>query len=123
MRPPPKNQSVAANLAGVALASFLGVAFTVACTRPRELSAVDRGAVIYRTNCISCHNPDPNLPGPTGPAIAGVSRALLDARVLHGTYPPGYTPQRKTHVMRALPWLEGQVDELAAYLAAAKTRP
>lgn len=108
----------AARILGVAVAAMLGVAFAAACTKPRELSAVDRGAVIYRTNCVSCHNADPKLPGPIGPAIAGVPRALLDARVLHGTYPPGYAPQRKTHMMRALPWLDGHLDDLAAYLAA-----
>jgi mono/diheme cytochrome c family protein len=112
-----------ASILSVAIAATIGVAFAAACTKPRELSAADRGAVIYRTNCISCHNADPNLPGPIGPAIAGVPRALLDARVLHGTYPPGYTPQRKTHTMRALPWLDGHVDDLAAFLAAAVHHP
>jgi mono/diheme cytochrome c family protein len=112
----------AARILGVAVAAMLGVAFAAACAKPRQLSAVERGEVVYRTNCISCHNPDPNLPGPTGPAIAGVSRALLDARVLHGTYPSGYTPQRKSHTMRALPWLDGHIDDLAAFLAA-RRRP
>ena len=102
----------------IACAAMLGLVMASACSRPRELSPADRGAVIYRTNCISCHNADPNLPGPIGPAIAGAPRALLDARVLHGTYPVGYIPQRKTHTMRALPWLDGHVDDLAAFLAA-----
>ena len=111
-------------IAAFVCAALIGLAMASACARPRELSAVDRGAVIYRTNCISCHNADPNLPGPIGPAVAGASRALLDARVLHGTYPPGYTPRFKTHTMRALPWLDGHVDDLAAYLtAAAPHRP
>ena len=64
------------------------------------MSAADRGEVVYRTNCISCHNRDPNLPGPIGPAIADSPRALIEARVLHGTYPPGYAPQRTTRTMR-----------------------
>jgi len=102
-----------------AIAAFIGLAFAAACGKPRELSAVDRGEVIYRTNCISCHNSDPNLAGPLGPAIAGASRALIEARVLHGTYPPGYHPQRKSHTMRALPWLDGHLDDLTAYLTAA----
>jgi mono/diheme cytochrome c family protein len=105
-------------IASFTCAVLIGLAMASACAKPRELSAVDRGAVIYRTNCISCHNADPSLPGPIGPAVAGVSRALLDARVLHGTYPPGYTPHFKTHTMRALPWLDGHVDDLDAYLTA-----
>jgi mono/diheme cytochrome c family protein len=101
-----------------AIAALIGVAFAAACGK-HDVTAVDRGEAIYRTNCISCHNRDPNLPGPLGPAIAGVSRSLIEARVLHGTYPPGYHPQRKSHTMRALPWLDGHVDDLSAYLAAA----
>ena len=95
----------------------------MACSKPRELSAVERGEVVYRSNCISCHNRDPNIAGPLGPAIAGSPRSLIEARVLHGTYPPGYLPQRKSHTMRALPWLDGHVDDLTAFLAdAAKHR-
>jgi mono/diheme cytochrome c family protein len=107
------------HLVSLAIAALLGLAFATACGKPRELTAADRGEVIYRTNCISCHNSDPNLPGPLGPAIAGSSRALIEARVLHGTYPPGYHPQRHSHTMRALPWLDGHIDDLTAYLAAA----
>jgi mono/diheme cytochrome c family protein len=119
---PPASREVLARLASVACAALLGVAIASACGKPpHELSAADRGEVIYRTNCTSCHNADPNLPGPLGPAIADSPRALLDARVLHGTYPAGYHPQRKTHTMRALPWLDGHVDDLAAYLAAVNT--
>jgi mono/diheme cytochrome c family protein len=103
----------------LAIAAVLGLMFAAACGKPHELSAADRGEVIYRTNCISCHNSDPNLPGPLGPAIAGSPRALVEARVLHGTYPPGYHPQRHSHTMRALPWLDGHIDDLTAYLAAA----
>ncbi len=121
MRPSGAGRRVLSRATSVACAALLGLAMASACGKPRELSAADRGAVIYRTNCISCHNADPNLPGPIGPAIADAPRALLDARVLHGTYPPGYTPLRKTHTMRALPWLDGHVDDLAAYLASVNT--
>ena len=106
--------------------ALFGVAFAMvvtACSKPRELSAVDRGEVVYRTNCISCHDRDPNISGPLGPAIAGSSRALIEARVLHGTYPTGYVAQRKSHTMRALPWLDGHVDDLTAYLDYAAKHP
>jgi mono/diheme cytochrome c family protein len=109
---------VSAALLGVAVAMIIA-----ACGKPRELSPVERGEVVYRTNCISCHNGDPNIAGPLGPAIAGSPRSLIEARVLHGTYPLGYVPQRKSHTMRALPWLEGHVDDLAAYLDDAAKHP
>jgi mono/diheme cytochrome c family protein len=113
-------RGVVARISCIAVAVVLGVALAAACGKPRELTAVDRGEVIYRTNCISCHNANPNVEGALGPAIAGAPRALIEARVLHGNYPPGYHPQRKSHTMRALPWLDGHVDDLTAYLAAAK---
>ena len=34
-------------------------------------------------------------------------------------YPPGYTPKRTTHAMRALPQLKDRIDDLTAFLAEA----
>ncbi len=82
---------------------------------------VQRGRVVYMTNCVVCHNINPNFPGSQGPAIAGSSRTLIEARVLHLAYPSGYQPQRKTHAMRAFPQLAPEIDNLAAFLQAAKT--
>ena len=95
------------------------LALWIAACGPRELTPAQRGEVVYRTNCASCHNRDPNLPGWLGPPIAGSSRALIADRVLHVAYPPGYIPKRTTHQMRALPWLSGHIDDLTAYLKAA----
>jgi hypothetical protein len=67
-----------------------------------------------------CHNADPNKPGSQGPEIAGASRELLEARVMHATYPPGYKPKRNSHAMLPLPHLAGKIDDLTAFLAAAK---
>lgn len=72
--------------------------------------------MIYMTNCVVCHNPDPNLPGSQGPPIAGSSRELVEARVLHLSYPPGYKPKRNTHAMRALPMLAPEIDNITAFL-------
>jgi mono/diheme cytochrome c family protein len=69
------------------------------------------------TNCVVCHNPNPNLAGSQGPPIAGSSRELIEDRVLYLKYPPGYTPKRTTHAMRAIPQLKNQIDDLTAFLA------
>jgi len=84
------------------------------------MTAAERGAIIYRTNCSSCHNENPNLAGSLGPAIAGSPRSLIAARVLHGAYPGGYVPKRHSHIMRPLPWVGPHIDDLTAYLAAVK---
>jgi mono/diheme cytochrome c family protein len=91
-----------------------------ACPKPAsrtEAQAVTTGRQVFLINCASCHNINPNLDGSVGPAIAGSSRALVEARVLHQTYPPGYTPKRTTHLMRPLPWLAPKIDDLTAFLA------
>jgi mono/diheme cytochrome c family protein len=85
--------------------------------------AVARGRQVYLSVCTACHNADPNRDGSVGPANAGSSRALLEAKVLHGTYPPGYTPKRPSAVMPRFENLAGSIDDLAAFLADAKQHP
>ena len=60
---------------------------------------------------------NPAQDGALGPAVAGSSLELLEARVVHGRYPEGYAPKRDSRVMVPLPHLEPQLTELAAYLA------
>ena len=89
---------------------------------PEQL--VERGKSIYTGNCISCHNIDPRKDGSVGPMVAGASLLLLEARMIQGTYPPGYKPLRETHVMPVLPHLKAEIPALAAYLAeASKAAP
>jgi len=84
----------------------------------QELSELaQRGRVTYVSLCIACHNADPNEDGSLGPAIAGASRALLEAKVLRGEYPPGYVPKRDSNAMPPFPHLAGEIDALHAYLA------
>lgn len=78
--------------------------------------APDKGRQVWLGQCIACHNSDPAKDGPLGPAVKGSSRALLEARVLRGEYPPGYTPKRPSKVMPARPDLAPSIPDLAAYL-------
>ncbi len=91
----------------------------VADTRtPEELVKAGRGT--YNANCIACHNMDPTKDGALGPAVAGASFELLEARVIRGEYPAGYGPKRDTKVMIALPHLKAKLPEIAAYLGSLK---
>ena len=98
--------------------AVLGIAMaTAGCQNGPELSeAAQRGMKTYFQICIACHNAKPSLDG-LGPPIARSSRALIEARVVYGTYPAGYQPKRKSFAMPAFPNLAGNVDDLAAYLA------
>jgi len=96
---------------GVALAA-LGCAPDDAALSP----LAQEGQRVYQNVCIACHNGDPNRDGSPGPAIAGSSRALLEARVVHGSYPPGYQPKRPGAAMPRFEFLADKIDALAAYL-------
>jgi mono/diheme cytochrome c family protein len=101
---------------GLALIAIVAMACAGESEEPGD-PAVARGEKIYRNICVVCHNADPNQPGPLGPANAGASRELLEAKLLRGEYPAGYTPQRNTQQMPRFEFLEPNLDDIAAYLA------
>lgn len=100
-----------APLALLALAVALG-----GCSDSGLSPVAERGWQVYQTQCIACHSTDPAQPGSLGPAIKGSSRELLEAKVLHGAYPPGYTPKRPTKVMTPIPAAAPDIGALAEYL-------
>ncbi len=77
----------------------------------------NRGRAVYTANCIACHNPDASLDGGIGPAVAGSSLELLEARIMRNEYPEDYRPKRDTRAMIPLPYLEKDLKALATYLA------
>ena len=94
--------------------------FAFACSSPDEKALsplAQEGEKIYLNVCIACHNGNPNLDGALGPANAGSSEELLAAKVLHGEYPPGYTPKRPgSATMPRFEYLADKIPALAAYL-------
>ena len=95
-------------LAGVAALGLVG------CERQKLSPEAERGRLVYNSQCTACHNFDPSQPGAVGPEVKGSSRALIEGKVVHGTYPPGYRPKRATHVMPPQPPLAPDVPALAA---------
>ncbi len=88
----------------------------------RALSDLAReGERVYQNVCIACHHGNPNLDGALGPANAGASVELLEAKVLRGEYPPGYTPKRPgSNTMPRFEYLADKIPALAAYLGEVK---
>jgi mono/diheme cytochrome c family protein len=109
-------------LAVLSLAAALAAGGACSDSGPEggEDPAVARGRAVYLSVCTACHHADPNLDGSVGPANAGASRELLEAKLLRGAYPPGYAPKRPTSLMPRFENLAGSVGDLAAFLAAAK---
>jgi mono/diheme cytochrome c family protein len=97
--------------------ALLALAVAAAGCSDAGLSPVaERGRQAYLANCVACHNPDPTQPGPIGPALKGSPRELLEAKVLNGSYPPGYAPKRPTKVMVPIPAVAPEIAALAEYL-------
>lgn len=86
------------------------------CSESGLSPSAERGRQVYLAHCIACHHSDPSQPGAIGPPVKGSSRALLEAKVLNGTYPPGYVPKRPTKVMVPLPGVAPDLAALADYL-------
>jgi mono/diheme cytochrome c family protein len=105
----------------VALALLAPAALGCSEGEPGDPAAAEarRGEQVFLNNCTACHARDPRQAGPIGPPVAGSSLDLLEAKVLHNEYPPGYTPKRDTRAMIPLPHLEPELPALAAYLAKA----
>ena len=95
--------------------SEAGAPSTPSVPEPGKLVA--EGRATYHGSCTACHNPDPILDGALGPAVAGASVELLEARIMRAEYPPGHTPRRTTAAMLAMPFLESKIPALAAFLA------
>ena len=100
-----------APLAWLTLALALG-----GCSDSGLSPAAERGRQTYQAQCIACHSTDPAQPGSLGPPLKGSSRELLEAKVLHGAYPPGYTPKRPTKLMTPIPAAAPDIGALAEYL-------
>ncbi|HXH84233.1 MAG TPA: cytochrome c [Candidatus Tectomicrobia bacterium] len=92
------------------------VVSVAACAGPADDPLEARGRQVYLSQCVQCHAADPAQAGAVGPPVADASRALLEAKVVRGEYPAGYSPKRPTTVMPPMPQLAPEIDALAAYL-------
>ncbi len=100
----------------LAVGGVLAAALLGGCADTGGDALVARGRQLYLGQCIQCHNANPAIAGPVGPEVKGVSRELLEAKIVRGEYPPGYTPKRPTKVMPPQPTLAPDIPALAAYL-------
>jgi len=114
LHPPARRRRL--GLAALILASA-GVACSDEPAGPRLSDAAERGREVFALICGACHHAkNPFLDGSQGPAIAGSSLELLEAKVLHNEYPPGYVPKRSTSNMVPLPYLKARLPDIAAFL-------
>ena len=98
---------------------------TLACGGEEEPAGVDaavtRGKSVYENVCTACHSRDPREAGALGPGVGGASLELLEAKVLRGEYPPGYSPKVPSSAMPKYEYLAQSLGDIAAYLATIPT--
>lgn len=103
--------AVAPAAPSAAAAPATGAAGTVGTADTAEA-----GEKVFKEICAACHGTNPALDGPIGPSIKGSVAALIEAKVLKGTYPAGYMPKRGTKLMPPMPHLKDQIGGLAKFL-------
>ena len=122
--PPTRFASRARPIRGL-VSALLGVALLsgawLACSEGGDgeasgSAAAQRGRKLYENVCIACHSADPKQDGSLGPALAGAPLELIEAKVLRGEYPQGYTPARPSHAMPRFDYLKDHLGDIAAYL-------
>lgn len=91
-----------------------------------EAELIEQGKRLYISNCISCHNKDPNLKGALGPEIVDAPLEVMTSKVMTGVYPEklpeGYTPKRKTKIMKAIPKLKEDIPAIYAWVQSMKPK-
>jgi mono/diheme cytochrome c family protein len=85
---------------------------------------IDKGHKIYLSQCIACHNKDPNVKGAIGPELVDAPVDLMKIKVVTGRYPEvlpdGFVPKRKTKLMKKFPQLEADVPSIYAWIQSVK---
>lgn len=85
---------------------------------------LERGAKVYKINCVKCHNADPNIKGNIGPEQVDAPFAVVVAKIMTGKYPDplpqGFVPKRKTRAMTPLKRLQADIPYIHAWIQSVK---
>lgn len=91
-----------------------------------DKALLDKGKKIFLSNCIQCHNKDPNKKGSLGPELIDTPLEVMIYKVTTGKYPPklpaGFIPKRKTKAMRSFPKLRGEIPAIHAWIQSVKVK-
>ena len=89
-------------------------------------ATINKGRRLYLSNCIQCHNRDPNLKGSIGPEMIDAPLEVMTSKVMTGKYPeklpPGFVPKRKTRAMRPIPKLKNDIPAIWHYVQSVKKK-
>lgn len=93
-------------------------------TAQSQVPDLEKGKRLYISNCIKCHNKDPNIKGSIGPEMVDAPLEVMYAKVMTGRYPevlpPGFVPKRKSKAMMKIPKLKNDIPSIWAYVQSLK---
>lgn len=105
------------------MGALLGSLF---CLSSFAAGDIAKGKRLYLSNCIQCHNKDPNLKGSIGPEMIDAPLEVMTAKVMTGKYPEvlpaGFVPKRKTKAMRPIVKLKADIPDIHAYVQSVKKK-
>ena len=106
--------------------TLLGSLFISSLALSADNALLDKGRRLYLSNCISCHNRDPNMRGAIGPEMVDAPLSVMTAKVMTGKYPEalpaGFVPKRKTKLMRPLVKLQNDIPAIFAWVQSMKKK-
>lgn len=89
-------------------------------------SSIEKGKKLYISNCIRCHNKDPNIKGSIGPEVVDAPYEVMYSKIMTGKYPQplpkGFIPKRKSSAMAKLPKLKDDIPSIWAYVQSLKKK-
>ena len=93
---------------------------------PITQATLDKGKRLYLSNCISCHNKDPNIKGNIGPEVVDAPLEVMTSKIMTGLYPAvlpkGFVPKRKTKVMRKITKLQADIPAIHAWVQSVRKK-
>ena len=91
-----------------------------------DQAPLDKGRRLYFSNCIQCHNKDPNLKGSIGPEMVDAPLVIMTSKVMTGKYPAvlpaGFVPKRKSSAMKKIPKLQNDIPAIYAWVQSVKKK-
>jgi len=106
-----------------ALISSLLFSVSVFCA---DQATLDKGKRLYLSNCIQCHNKDPNVKGSIGPEMVDAPLSVMTSKVMTGLYPvvlpAGFVPKRKSKAMKKITKLEKDIPAIHAWVQSVKKK-
>jgi mono/diheme cytochrome c family protein len=108
------------------MGAFLGSLIFSQSSLAQDQATLAKGKRLYLSNCIQCHNKDPNMKGSLGPEMIDAPLSVMTSKVMTGVYPaslpPGFVPKRKSKAMRKIPKLEKDIPAIHAWVQSVKKK-